>query len=612
MCGIAGIISADTLMINEKRLGNMAQALAHRGPDGEGTWLNVNANAGFGFRRLSIIDLSVKGNQPMHYKDRYTIVYNGEIYNYIELKSNLQKEGYTFFSESDTEVILAMYSKYKQDCVKHFDGMFAFAIWDEAEQTLFAARDRFGEKPFFYHWNESANTFYFASEMKALWAAGLEKKVNNKMFFQFIASGYTQNPTDGSATFFADIKKLPAHNYLIYKFSSKEISVSSYWDIDLVKKNSLNENEAIEKFRELFTTSVLRRLRSDVPVGTSLSGGLDSSSIVAMIKKINPKSFSTFSAVFNGYEKDESKYIRLITDKFDVQNLEVTPTVDGFIDDLEKLSYYQEEPFTSSSCYAQYKVYELAAKHGVKVLLDGQGADETLAGYTKYYHWYWQEMLMTEGYFAMNKERKKTILPDALWGIKNYAAAFFPGATSSALKNKALKLQQQTDVSKEYFEENFDKSFITKPVVKNLNDILYFNIFQSGLEELLRFADRNSMAHGREIRLPFLNHELVEFIFSLPSSYKIKDGFTKWIVRKNMDNILPNEIVWRRDKVGFEPPQKLWMQNKKLQDIIHESKKKLVSKGILNSASLQKKINPTNAYDAENADWRYLSAALIL
>lgn len=620
MCGIAGIISADPAQLSEECLNKMALTLSHRGPDSENIWINANGNAGFSHRRLSIIDLSSTANQPMHYQNRYTIVYNGEIYNYIELKNNLQTQGYTFRSKSDTEVILAMYSKYKYDCLKYFDGMFAFAIWDEVEQTLFAARDRFGEKPFFYHWNENLNTFYFASEMKALWTGGVEKKIDDKMFFQYISLGYTQNPSDAAATFFSWIKKIPPRSYLLYKFSTKKITVSSYWDIDLNKKQSIKEGDAIQKLKEIFTTSVSRRLRSDVPLGTSLSGGLDSSGIVAAISEIYKKAntnndlFSTFSAVFNGYEKDESKYINIVAEKFNVQNFKVTPTVDGLIADLENLSWHQEEPF-SSSTYAHYKVMQLAAQQGIKVLLDGQGADETMAGYAKYYHWYWQELLMTKGINAMNKEKKNTVLPanGFSWGYKNYFAAFMPGLVPQALINKALRTQKkQPDISEDYFNANFDKYFLKKPVVKRLEDLLYFNIFKVGLEDLLRLADRNSMAFGREIRLPFLNHELVEFIFSLPSNFKIQNGFTKWILRKTMEHNLPKEIVWRKDKIAFEPPQKVWMQDKKLQEYIHESKKKLISKGVLNAAALQKKVIPSNAYDAENSDWIYLSAAQML
>jgi asparagine synthase (glutamine-hydrolyzing) len=619
MCGIAGIVTPDLSQVSELRLNKMINALAHRGPDGSGYWINPNGNVGFGHRRLSIIDLSSKGDQPMHWQNRYTIVYNGEIYNYIELKHELLKQGETFISSSDTEVILAMYARHKEKCVDHFDGMFSFAIWDQQEQTLFAARDRFGEKPFFYHWNENTETFSFASEMKALWAIGLEKKANDGMMLAFISSGFTQNPSMPGMTFFSGIKKIPQGNYLLYQFRENKITVSNYWKPGLHTVSNLNEPEAIEKFSELLKTSVLRRLRSDVPVGTSLSGGIDSSSIVAVIDglKKDPgyrglqKSFSSFSAVFSGYEKDESKYIGLIAKKYELPNFQVTPTVSEFISDLEKLTYFNEEPFPSSSTYAQFKVFELAKKNGIKVLLDGQGADEVLAGYTKYYHWYWQELFIKKGFGAMKEEKQS--MDGMGWGIKNYLAAWFPKSAAAALAVRAVKLQRShPGISREYLRNNFDKSFFYKPVVRELNDILYFNSFQTGLEELLRFADRNSMAHGREVRLPFLSHELVQFIFTLPSNYKIRNGFTKWILRKSMENLLPPQVVWRREKIGFEPPQKIWMQDKNLSDVIYSAKKKLVSNGILNNSVLEKKVKPGNAYDADSYDWRYLSAAQVL
>lgn len=619
MCGISGIVSSDLSQVSDLRLSKMIDAIAHRGPDGSGYWINTNGNVGFGHRRLSIIDLSSKGDQPMHRQNRYSIVYNGEIYNYIELKQELLKQGDTFTSASDTEVILAMYARHKEKCVDHFDGMFSFAIWDQQEQTLFAARDRFGEKPFFYHWDENKGTLSFASEMKALWAIGLEKKPDDRMMLAFISSGFTQNPSRPGMTFFSGIKKIPQGNYLLYQFRQKKITISGYWKPNLQSNTNLNEPDSIEKFSELMKTSVSRRLRSDVPVGTSLSGGIDSSCIVAFIdglKKepgshILQKSFSSFSAVFSGYEKDESKYIRLITNKFELPNFRVTPTVSEFISDLEKLSYFQEEPFPSSSTYAQFKVFELAKKNGVKVLLDGQGADEIMAGYTKYYHWYWQELFVKKGFNAMKEEKQH--LDSIGWGFKNYLAAWFPKSASAALSWRAIKLQQShPGISSEYLRNNFDKTFFYKPVVRELNDILYFNTFQTGLEELLRFADRNSMAHGREVRLPFLSHELVQFIFTLPSNYKIRNGFTKWILRQSMENLLPPQVVWRREKIGFEPPQKIWMQDKNLSEVIYTAKKQLVSNGILNNSVLEKKVEPRNAYDADSYDWRYLSAAQVL
>ncbi|HEV2831554.1 MAG TPA: asparagine synthase (glutamine-hydrolyzing) [Hanamia sp.] len=624
MCGIAGIISDDLTLISKEIIEKMTEALVHRGPDGNDVWMNPKNNAGFGHRRLSIIDLNVTGKQPMHYLSRYTIVYNGEIYNYIELKQDLKKQGYRFKSSSDTEVILAMYDLHKEKCTNFFDGMFAFAIWDEREQILFAARDRFGEKPFFYSYNEMNHTLIFSSEMKALWAMGLPKVADGSMLLNYITLGFTQHPQNSYATFFEVIKKLPAAHYLKYNFRTKELTTKLYWKINLNREANVSSfDNCVQQFSELFNTSVKRRLRSDVPIGTSLSGGLDSSSIVATILKnfrsdlpvSGTENLKTFSAVFKGFKKDESRHIDLLAERYKIESIRVTPTVDDLIIDFAKINYYQEEPFQSSGCLAQFKVFELAKEHGVKVLLDGQGADETLAGYSKYYHWFWQELLLSKGVKFSKNERDKMSDPssDVEWNYKNYIAAYFPKLTAQLLTKRVERIQKNhPEIRNEFLRENFDASFFFKPVVKKLNDILYFNTFQFGLEELLRYADRNAMAHGVEVRLPFLNHQLVEFIFSLPSQYKIQNGFTKFLLRTSMNHILPEEIGWRKDKIGFETPQKLWMGNTVLQDYIHEAKKKLVAKNILKSTALDKEVKPLDSYDADNFDWRYLTAASIV
>ncbi|MEP6673879.1 MAG: asparagine synthase C-terminal domain-containing protein, partial [Ferruginibacter sp.] len=392
--------------------------------------------------------------------------------------------------------------------------------------------------------------------------------------------------------------------------------IHSYWKLNKETSINISASDAIEKFTEMLSLSVKRRLRADVTVGTSLSGGLDSSSIIATLSKFNNRP-SSFSAVFPGFEKDESKYIRKIAGKFNLKNFQVQPTAAGLINDFEKLAYHQEEPFPSSSIYAQYKVFELAATHDVKVLLDGQGADETLAGYTRYVHWYLQEVLSRHKLGAARKERNallKNKIPFR-WGINNVFAAFLPSHAAIQLeKNEYRKTISQPDISREFLFAFRGKAWegIHKPIVTKLNDILHFNVMESGLEELLRFADRNSMAHGREVRLPFLDHELVKFIFSLPSTFKIHDGWTKWILRQTMDKKLPAEIVWRTDKIGYEPPQENWMQDSLFTDFIHEARKKLVNKGILKSSVLNKKIQPMTAHHADNFDWRYLSAAQIL
>ncbi len=589
----------------------MTDSLAHRGPDGEGFWVNNAGRAGLGHRRLSIIDLSQIASQPMHYANRYSVVHNGEIYNYIELKADLRNKGYSFQTASDTEVILAAYDCYKEQCLGYFDGMFAFAIWDEKEQTLFCARDRFGEKPFYYSFDEEQ--FIFASEAKAFWAAGIEKKINQPLLLNYLALGHTQTPVDKTITLFQEIFSLPPAHYITMQFSTFNFELTGYWDCNKETKITISVQDAEEKLYDLFLSSVKRRLRSDVSTGTSLSGGLDSSSIAAAINEIQADHYShkTFSAIFPGFEKDESKYIALASKKFNLENFAITPTIEGFIKDFEKLCYHQEMPFSSSSVYAQYKVFELASQHNVKVLLDGQGADEVLGGYPKYIHWYLQELIRPNPFAAHHEIqalRKNQILFDLGW--KNYLAAWFPAQAANQLEKREIKkIKKQPDIADDFRLQYLDRPTIYKPLVTKLNDILYFNTFQQGLEELLRYADRNSMAHSRELRLPFLNHELVQFIFSLPANFKIHNGWTKWILRKTMDNKLPAEITWRRDKTGFEPPQKLWMQNETLREYIHEAKKTLVEEKILKPSSLNKKNQPLGAYAADNFDWRYLIAA---
>lgn len=591
----------------------MTDSLAHRGPDGEGIWIHNENNAGLAHRRLSIIDLSDRAAQPMSYLNRYWVIHNGEIYNFYELRAKLQKAGYSFHSQSDTEVIPAAYDYWKEDCLEHFDGMFAFAIWDEMEKTLFAARDRFGEKPFFYY--SDKEQFIFASEMKALWAAGIPRKVNLKMLFNYITIGYVDNPGDPDETFYESIKKLPAACLLKYNTTLPEPVIEQYWDIDPQYQNKkITDEDALEQFTHLFSSSVKRRLRSDVPVGTSLSGGLDSSAIVAFsqIENFTNNSHKCFTAVFPGFEKDEFGFARTIADHFGLQHHSISVKGDELVDNIKNLFYHQEEPFSSASVFAQFKVFESAKENNVKVLLDGQGADEILAGYLKYYKWFWQELfynrkLMRSG--ELKAARRNDVQEP--FGIKNIFASLFPELATVVLERQyLLRALTQEDLTKDFVQHQSKEAYYTTPEIKNLNGALYFNSCIHGLEELLRYADRNSMAHGREVRLPFLDHKLAEFVFSLPSLFKIRDGWTKWLLRKTMENTLPAEITWRKEKIGFEPPQKNWMENPVLQEAITEAKSKLVAKKILRPEVLNKKIQPSPANDANTFDWRYFSASL--
>ncbi|HEV3324209.1 MAG TPA: asparagine synthase (glutamine-hydrolyzing), partial [Puia sp.] len=579
MCGIAGILSPNPAKITGERLKKMTDAIAHRGPDGEGCWLSPSGLAGLGHRRLSIIDLSPAGAQPMSCLGRYTVIHNGEIYNYRELRSLLQSKGYAFSSRTDTEIIPAAYDLYGPGCVQYFDGMFAFALWDEKEKTLFLARDRFGEKPLFFY--RDGEQFVFASEMKALWAAGIIKESNHNMLFNFITIGYTQNPADGTETFFNDIKKLPARSYLLYHALTQQMETRVYWDprpepplpgADKTSNPPADKSESVllATFSTLLSDSVNKRLRSDVTVGTSLSGGLDSSAIVSYIRRQpeTPTILPTFSAVFPGFEKDETPFIDLVTRHFSLENYRTEPTAAGLIRDFEQLAAHQEEPFQSSSIYAQFCVFGLAASRNVKVLLDGQGADELLAGYSKYYPRYWRELYSSD---------KKALAPELAaakrlgaaerWTWKDRLASLLPEYAGSFFKKRRIASQfHHPDLSREFTRSGV--SYYEIPPVANLNGVLYYNTLMNGLEELLRYADRNSMAHGVEVRLPFLDHRLAEFLFSLPAHFKIREGWTKWMLRAGTEHLLPSGIVWRKDKIGYEPPQYRWMTDKTLREYI--------------------------------------------
>lgn len=620
MCGIAGIISPHSSLVEPRRLQAMATSLAHRGPASEGFWINDEMTVGFAHRRLSILDLSADANQPFHYL-HYTLVFNGEIYNYIELKDELRKQGYHFTTTTDTEIIPAAYDCWGEECLQHFDGMFAFALFDDKKKTLFIARDRFGEKPLYYYpvYAERGRfqQVVFASEIKALFAASVPKNLNGTMMLNYLALGYVQNPIKKTATFYNNILCLPPGNCLSIIPSAGKIKMRK-WYVPKMNTISINENDAIEQFAFLFVSSVQKRLRSDVPVGTSLSGGLDSSSILAAIHQQKTKGSqwcnAAFTAGFSGFERDETSYSKEVARAFGIDQYIIQPTAEDWAKHWQQLMYFQDEPVQSSSVLTQYLVYQLAKEKGITVLLDGQGADEVLGGYKKYMHWFLQQLLISNrSLFSKEKKllRQHRFLEQ--WNFKNYIAAYYPGQTATRLQKRAFdEVKNHNYLNAEFVLRYANEDTLHKPVIKQLEDLLHYNTFTFGLEELLRYADRNSMAHSREIRLPFLQHELVEFLFSLSSTMKIKDGFTKWILRKSMNDLLPKNIVWRTDKIGYEPPQQQWMQNKNIQEMIMESRKKLVQEKVLSEKILLKKTETKGAHEKDNFDFRYMSAAAII
>jgi len=618
MCGIAGIISTNSSLVQQQRLQLMADALKHRGPQGEGFWINAQRTLGFAHRRLAVIDLSNAAAQPLHYL-HYTIIFNGEIYNYKELRETLQQKGYSFATHSDTEVIPAAYNCWGIACLDHFDGMFAFALWDDKEQQLLIARDRFGEKPLYYHADYikrgKFQQFVFASEMKALWRIGIPKNLEGTMMLNYLTLGYTQNPIKKTATFFSNILSLPAGYYLMVSPNTGRVQMKRWYKFETAAQAGKTTEDLIEIFYKLFTESAERRLRSDVNIGTSLSGGLDSSAVVAAIHAAKDKTVQWknigFTAAFPGFGKDEFAYSKMVAGHFDMQQKVVQPTADDLVKYFGEIMYYQEEPLQSSSVLTQYLVYKLAKENNITVLLDGQGADEILAGYKKYSYWYLQQLFtkdITQCFKERNLLQQNGLLES--WGWRNYAAAMFPDKAAQALQQRALnEVNRNVYINRDFLFHYRNEDTLQKPVVKQLEDILYYDTFNAGLPELLRYADRNSMAHSREVRLPFLYHKLVQFIFSLPADFKIRGGFTKWILRKSMEQKLPREIIWRKGKVGFEPPQKEWMQNKWVQEMMMEARKKLVNEKVLNQSVLNIPVAPKAAHEAGNFDWRYLCAA---
>lgn len=600
MCGIAGIYSVAPIA-DERIVKAMTDAIAHRGPDADGLWLTDDKRLGLGHRRLSIIDTSDLGNQPFHYLGRYTIVFNGEIYNYIELREQLISKGYTFKSKTDTEVLLALYDLKKEKCLDELDGMFSFVIWDKKEETLFCARDRFGEKPFYYHY-EPGKQFIFASEIKALFAAGVTKKVNNNMLFNYLSNAWLENPFNKSETFYNGVQKLEASHYLIIK-RNLEIKNVKYWKLNTQQTYTGSLEDAAECFKTMLTSSIQKRLRSDVAVGSSLSGGLDSSTIVAVVNSLDPFSQKTFSASFPGYEKDESRYMNMVIQQTHVSPFFTTPTADTLIDELDKLFYHQEEPFVSASILAQWEVMKLAKKNETIVLLDGQGADELLAGYTIYYRSFFQELYATNKNifneeYAAYKE----------WGGKDHFVfdkKFKLEARFPSLFNLYNKITwgplPNTDMYPDFYEHH---KFANPPlfnVKPSLNSHLETILCVSGFENLLRYADRNSMAFSREVRLPYLDHKLVEFCYSLPSTFKIKHGWSKYILRKAFEKTIPEAIAWRKDKIGYAPPEEQWLQTPQMKELLEACVTTLSAYKIID----KNKMDPQKK-------WRYLMAAKLL
>jgi asparagine synthase (glutamine-hydrolysing) len=553
MCGIFGQVNYNKKVSLEAAI-KMSQALYHRGPDGEGIWSNESQSVFLGHRRLAILDLSDNGKQPMISKcGRFILSFNGEIYNYKELKKILPEV--EFRSETDTEVLLELFIKLGVNSFNLLNGMFAFAIWDNLKNELTCARDRFGEKPFFYY--HTSGELLFSSEIKALWQSGIKKNVNNEAFFNFLINNKVENFNDRNSTFYEGVLKLDVGSYMV--FSKNSIVCSKYYKIE-PESLKISFDESIEELRRIMDDSVSLRMQSDVEVGCSLSGGLDSSVIVSIIENLrNNRQLKTFSARFKDFDKDEGQFIDLIANNKNIISNSVWLDKQTYKNSFEKVCYHQDEPFSSASINAQYEVMSLAKSSNVTVLLDGQGADEYFAGYFFYLNNYYRQLKKNNKPLFKNELREYRIKNNQFWNQPLVRKRINEYPKLDLIFNKIRDRLTSSEI-KEMFEKNIYNQIKTFDEYQELTlkERLLISLFGGELQELLRYADRNSMAHSREVRLPYLDHRIVEFVMSLPDHFLINNAFNKYLLRKSYENELPKEIVWRKNKIGFEIPQNNW------------------------------------------------------
>jgi len=559
MCGFVALISPGA-PIADPVLALMRDRLAHRGPDNASSWVHGDRRVGLAHRRLSIIDTSHHADQPMAALDgQLVLVYNGEIYNYIELREELKAEGYLFRTNSDTEVLLAAYAHWGDRCVERFNGMFAFALWDARRAELFVARDRFGEKPLFIG-RAPNGTVALASEMKAILAhpdfiVGARMEALNA----FSKAHWYE---DGRDTFFDGIERLPPAHALKLGADGAERSRWRYWTPDYNDVDeSIKPADAIGRFEELLARSVKMRLRADVAIGSSLSGGLDSSTIVGVLAKERGKAGfvqNTFSACFDeDPTMSEGPQIDEVVNYTGVTSHKVRPSATGLEQESMRMHWHQEEPVMSASIYLQWCVARLARENQTTVLLDGQGADELLAGYQFWFKQFQLDMLDRRQFWRAGKETYlfNRRLRIAAQGYQD-SGRRFNAATAYSLREVAGYALARPGVWHGPYTEGLVKPVPGLRLRRTLGEALLYN----SLPMLLRYADRNSMAFSRESRLPFLDYDLVDFCMRLPDNLLIRDGWQKWVLRQAAGASVPSSIRWRADKVGYAAPLDHWLR----------------------------------------------------
>lgn len=619
MCGFVAVITPDR-HFPQGILNAMRDRLIHRGPDGGHSWMEETPSGviALGHRRLSIIDLSPAGIQPMFGRDdRHVIVFNGEIYNYIELREELKTLGHKFRSESDTEVLLAAYAQWGVDCLPHLNGMFAFALWDRNRKQLFVARDRFGEKPVYFTRMQDGG-IAFASEVKALFAHPAIKPAARQDKIDLFLGGSTSYGS--SDTFFVGVERLQGAHAILLDSAGREVKRWRYWtpDYDDIRPVGRVE-DTIDEFRALLVQSVKMRLRTDVHVGACLSGGLDSSTLVGIISKLEQNGSALFSHTYSARFDDdptmsEGNYIDCMRKFSGLSAQSVSPEPLTMAAESERLHWHQEQPFFSASMYLEWCVTRKARETGTVVMLDGQGADEVLAGYHYNIRNYQYDQLLRGHWIDLYKNTTRfnrriraemlkyhdglrRIDPNAAYDFKDFGFLMAHGALS--LTSKTIRKRYPVAPGLPYaMPANTFRYKIAKGV---LYDTLASN---------LHSADCNGMAHSIETRFPFLDYRLVDWCTRLPSNLMIHDGWTKYILRRAVQGVIPDQIRWRVDKVGFAAPQDTWLR----QDMRDWAGDRLFSGPITKQQYYNRKTierqwaeHQSGAYDHSWDLWRHIS-----
>jgi asparagine synthase (glutamine-hydrolysing) len=555
MCGLGGIVDFEGA-VDVGKVAQMTACLAHRGPDDVGVW--DEPGIALGFRRLSILDLSPNGRQPMaDPEDRYRLLHNGEVYNYLELRDQLEAHGYRFRTGTDTEVILAAYDHWGKGCVERFNGMWAFALWDRRRRELFCARDRFGIKPFYYR--VEGRRLLFASELKAFRAAGVPMAASEARVREFLEHGLIDHTAE---TFFRGIQQLPPAHILV--FGEGGVRLERYWSLE----ERQFDGDAVAAFRELFFDSIRLRLRSDVTIGTSLSGGLDSSAIACVVDLLmrteNEVTLpvgerqQVFTAYFDRPGLDERPYATDVVRQTRSRSHEISFSSAELLDELPAIVEAQDEPFRSTAT-PQWFVMRQARQAGVTVMLDGQGGDEVLAGYDGYFGYLFGDLLLGRQFRALATElgayrRLRDV--GAAHAVASMMRPFLPDGVQWAVRSRAGGARRL-----------LHRDLLDHPVTLPATDSVFPDRFRRRLQvvltqrlpELLRYEDRNSMAHSIEARLPYLDYRIVELMFSVDPRNLISEGRAKMMLRESLADLLPRSVRLRTDKVGFDTPEASWL-----------------------------------------------------